>query len=277
MAPTEAPRLQELADGVWVWLQLPGESGVSNAGVVADDDGFTVVDTLMVPSQWEPFRQAVEELGPPVRRVVLTHAHVDHVGGTPAFPHAAVYGSPATSELLSQPPMTEAYKAFMPAFADEFDEMDVRQVTHIIDGSAFLTPRVEVRLTAGHTPGDVIALVDDADVMFAGDLCFFGVTPLAFQGDPATWAEVLEAIAELQPRVVPGHGPVGSADDVRTLAAYLRACVDAAGDPGAIPAGPWDGWVERDPRDRINVERAAMLARGEDGLPPAMLEAIGMG
>ena len=40
-------------------------------------------------------------------------------------------------------------------------------------------------------------LVADADVLFAGDLCFFGVTPLAFQGNPAVWAEMLDAIADL--------------------------------------------------------------------------------
>ena len=87
--PNRASRpdtLHELADGVWVWLQPGGESGVSNAGVIADDDGLTVVDTLMVRSQWEPFAEAVAALDRPVKRVVLTHAHVDHVGGTDAVP-----------------------------------------------------------------------------------------------------------------------------------------------------------------------------------------------
>ncbi|MCJ7437331.1 MAG: MBL fold metallo-hydrolase, partial [Acidimicrobiia bacterium] len=69
--------LHELADGVFVWLQPGGETGVSNAGVVVDDDGITVIDTLMVRSQWEPFAAAVHALDRPVRRVVLTHAHVD--------------------------------------------------------------------------------------------------------------------------------------------------------------------------------------------------------
>mgnify|MGYP003332797877 CR=1 FL=1 len=38
----EPRSLDEIADGVWVWLQPGGESGVSNAGVIADDDGLTV-------------------------------------------------------------------------------------------------------------------------------------------------------------------------------------------------------------------------------------------
>src|SRR3979409_1745716 len=93
-------RLHELGDGVFAWIQPGGESGVSNAGAVVDDDGITVIDSLMVRSQWEPFAAAVETLGRPVRRLVLTHAHIDHVGGTRAFPNAMVLGSPQTSELL---------------------------------------------------------------------------------------------------------------------------------------------------------------------------------
>ena len=43
----------------------------------------------------------------------------------------------------------------------------------------------------------------------------------------------------------------------------------------AIAAGPWDSWIDRD-RDAINVERAALLAHGDDVLPPSMLKAIGL-
>jgi carboxyl-terminal processing protease len=57
---------------------------------------------------------------------------------------------------------------------------------------------------------------------------------------------------------------------------YLKAKDAARGDVGAIPAGPWDGWIDRD-RDAINVERAALLAQGDDVLPPSMLKAIGLG
>jgi cyclase len=277
MSSPPTPRLTELGDGVYAWL-LPSGSGTANAGVVVDDDGITVIDTLMVRSQWEPFAAAVEGLDLPIKRTVLTHAHIEHSGGTKAFPKTAVYGSPQTSTVLDQPMPVDAYKAFMPEFDEEFDELaelGTRGVTHIVTDAAQLTRRIELLPADGHTEGDLLVLVADADVLFAGGLCSFGVTPLAFQGNLAMWAQVLDAVVELTDVIVPGHGPIGGETEVRDLQGYLRACVDARGDVHAIPPGPWDGWRERS-RDAINVERADMLARGVDALPPSMLAAMGL-
>jgi len=271
----------DIADGGFAWIRPDGESGVSNAGVVLDDDAIRVTDTLMVRSQWEPFAAAVQRLGAPIRRVILTHAHIDHVGGTRAFPMAGVYASEQTSGLLEGDMPVDAYKSFMPAFGDEFDELaeiGTRQVTHLITDAAQLTARIEVLPATGHTAGDVMALVADVDVLFAGDLCFFGVTPLAFQGNPATWSDVLDAVADLAEVIVPGHGPIGSEPQVRELQTYLRHCVAvASGAEPTIPPGPWDGWLERNPRDAINIERAQLVALQRDEIPPAMLKALGFG
>ena len=72
---------------------------------------------------------------------------------------------------------------------------------------------------------------------------------------------------------MPGHGPVGGPAEVDALRDYLAACV-----AGSIPAGPWDDWIERE-RDEVNIERAAMLAAGEEPttIPPSMLRLLGLG
>jgi glyoxylase-like metal-dependent hydrolase (beta-lactamase superfamily II) len=224
---------------------------------------------------------------------VLTNSHIDHVGGSWRFRLAAVYGSPSTSYLLDQEPNLDLYRRFMPEFADGIDELArrreelqqeeiqaptrrrlglTRPVTHVVTQSVSLTPRVELLPAAGHTPGDLLVLVEDADVMFAGGLAWFGVTPLCFQGDPAQWADVLDVVCDLAATIVPGHGPIGGEGEVRDLQAYLRACVE--GPP--LPSGPWDHWDRRD-YDPVNWERAAMVARGEDEMPPSMARMLGLG
>lgn len=266
--------LTALAPGVYAWLEEPHAIGRPNAGVVVDQDGATVVDTLMVPSQSARLAGAVSELGRPVPRVVLTSGHIQFAGGTSQFRLAAVYGSALTSAHLDQPPNIDAYKAFMPEFAEEFEGLETRPVSHVVDDAVMLTPAVEVIPVAGHTPGNLMVRVPAAGILFAGGMCSFGVTPLAFQGDPGAWAQALTAVADLAETIVPGHGPVGGPAQVSELQAYLTACVDAHGDPGAMPAGPWDRWADRH-LDAINVERAALLSRGEDRIPPSMLRAIG--
>ncbi len=159
----------------------------------------------------------------------------------------------------------------MPAFDEEFDdlaEIGTRPVTHLVDGAAQLTPRVEL-LPASGTPRAICSCSSPtADLCFAGDLCFFGVTPLAFQGDPATWADMLDVVVELADVIVPGHGPVGGEAEVRDLQGYLRACVDARGDVGAIAAGPWDA-LDR-PRARRHQRRARRAARAGRRHAPAV-------
>jgi glyoxylase-like metal-dependent hydrolase (beta-lactamase superfamily II) len=118
-------------------------------------------------------------------------------------------------------------------------------------------------------------VVPGAELLFAGAMCSFGVTPLCFQGDPAAWADALDALVDLAPIIVPGHGPIGGEEELRELQAYLRACVAAAGDLDALPDGPWDEWPGRE-HDAVNVERAAMLARGDDGIPPTLLARLGL-
>jgi glyoxylase-like metal-dependent hydrolase (beta-lactamase superfamily II) len=275
----EPTALEALAQGVWGWLRPEGGLGHTNSGVIVGDDAIVVVDCQMTPAQAAPFATAVADLGPPVRHVVLTSSHIEFVGGNQVFRMAAVYGSEVTSAFLDQAPNVAAYQAFFPDHADDFSELTTRPVSHVIAEPVMLTPAVEIIPMMGSTQGDLVVNVPAAAVLFAGGMCSFGTTPLAFQAYPAEWYEsldLLERLAADGTQIVPGHGPVGGVEDVRALRAYLAAVVDAEGDPTAIPDGPWDGWSHRE-LDEINVERAHLLRMGDDSLPPTMARAIGFG
>jgi glyoxylase-like metal-dependent hydrolase (beta-lactamase superfamily II) len=269
-------RLEPVADGVLAWLAADPGHGRTNVGVIVEDDGVTLVDCLLNPAQAQPLAELIAEFDLPVRRVVYTSSHVEFVGGSSVFWMAARYGRRQTSALLDQPANVEVYRRLYPDDASSFDdEFATRPVSHTIDTAAWLTPAVCAVPTGGQQRENVVALLPAADVVFAGAMCVFGSTPNAFDGDPTVWADALSEIGSLATIIVPGIGPVGDANDVAALQAYLYACVEADGDPGSIPPGPWDEWSDRH-LDEVNVERATLLAAGDDRVPDSMLRLAGL-
>ncbi len=269
--------LVPLAPGVYAALSDRPAHGQANAGVVVESDGATVIDTLMVASQWEPFGAAVDALGHRVPRTVITSSHVEFCGGTSRFRLSAVYGTAQASALLDQPAPVEVFRRMYPDQAAQFGhEFATRPVTHVVAEAVQLTPAVLVVPTGGEMLQNLVAVVPGADIAFAGAMCSFGVIPAAYDGDPAAWAEALDQVVELAPIIVPGHGPIGGEEEVRELQAYLRACVAAEGDVTAVEAGPWEQWPGQD-WTPINVERAAMLAEGDPTPPPRLVARLGLG
>lgn len=265
-----------VAPGIHVRLAPQPGHGAANAAAVVDEDGITVIDTLMVRSQWAPFVAEVEALGRPVRRVVLTSSNIEFAGGTAGFRLAAVYGRPQASAHLDQPADPAMFRALHPAYAAELDEeVTTRPVSHVVDAPVQLTPACAALPCRGQQAENLVVAVPGAGVVLAGAMASFGVTPNAAQGDPAAWAEELDALLELGPVVVPGHGPIGGEEEVRDLQAYLRAVVAAEGDVARLGDGPWRAWSGRE-WDEPNVERAALLAQGRDEPPPSLLRRLGL-
>ena len=154
-------------------------------------------------------------------------------------------------------------------------DMPCRKVTHTIAEAAWLTPTVVAAPLAGELDENLIVQVPEAQTVFAGAMCSFGVTPMAGLGDPAAWADSLDTLLEWGEIFVPGHGPIGGKEEVRDLQAYLRACVSAHGDPSGLGDGPWREW-EGQHYHAVNIERAAQLAQGNHEPPASMLRMLGL-
>jgi glyoxylase-like metal-dependent hydrolase (beta-lactamase superfamily II) len=191
--------------------------------------------------------------------VVVTHAHFDHCFGTEAFRPTLVYAQRGCGPALRD--TTEAQRAEWTAYYRRHDRPDIARAlaaTQVVppsvpvDGSATvdLGGRV-IRLLhpgLGHTDHDLVALVPDAGVLFAGDLVEQGAPPDFTDAHPASWPMALDGLLALAPAtVVPGHGEPVAPDFVATqraeLAQVARLCAAVAArqltEAEAAAAGPY--------------------------------------
>jgi len=128
--------------------------------------------------------------------------------------------------------------------------------------------RVELRyLGRGHTDTDIVVVVPDAAVVFAGDLLEAGATPYFGDGYPLDWPETASRLLELvRGSVVPGHGEVGDAAFAEEqLAAFLEIArlgrevhADRMSLGDAVAASPFSRDTSREP-----LERTLAQLRGE--------------
>lgn len=270
-----------MTDRSWAWLADQPGPGAPNAGVIADDDGLTIIDSLLTPAQAAPLAAAAEQIDAgrrPVRRLVYSSSHLPHVGGSSLFVLPAIYGSAQISAHMDQPINVAGAMAMYPdheAPLATLADAGTRAVTHTITEGAWLSPTVVAAPLHGEIDENLIVQMPEERIVFAGAIASFGVTPMAGTGDPAGWADALDTLLTWGDVFVPGHGSVGGAEDIEDLQAYLRACVAAEGDPGALADGPWTEWSGHE-YDAINIERAALLAEGRDEPAPSLLRLLNL-
>ncbi len=110
---------------------------------------------------------------------------------------------------------------------------------------------------AGHTDSDAILSIPDDSIAFIGDLGFFHTHPYLGDSTPEKWIETLEGMIAGEIGVfVPGHGPVGTKDDLKAIIKYIQALEvlatavvgkdgreeDAAGQPLPDFSKDWNGF-----------------------------------
>jgi len=285
----------EVAPKVFAYVQATGETGISNAGLLVGHEAAIAVDALMVPSMTRRFVTAIKKTTrKSVADLVNTHHHVDHTGGNRYFPAATIIASEKCREELRPGfPPVPLLQRFMPAFAGEFSKLKVELPTVTFSDRMVLHDgEREIQLwhpgMAAHTSGDATVFLPRERVLFTGDLAFHGVTPLAFQGHVGHWIEAADRLLEFDAEViVPGHGPIGTKADVRSMREYLvlvrreaktrfDAGMPAEAAARDIKLGIYAAWREPE-RILPNVMRCYQEFRDETHLPmdiPKILEGM---
>lgn len=193
-----------------------------NCYLVQDDDGLTLIDTG-IPSSARLIERAAESLGRPITRILLTHAHVDHVGGLDrlhaSLPQAEVMISERDSRLLSGDTGLAADEP-QAKIKGGIKACRTKPTRLLQEGDRI--GQLQVIPCPGHTPGQ-IAFLDLRDgILIAGDafqsrggLAVSGIVRPSFPFPAwATWHKPTalrsaKALRQLRPAwLAVGHGPL---------------------------------------------------------------------
>lgn len=288
----DPPRVEEVAENVFAYIQPDGTWWINNAGFLVAPDGVVAFDTCATEARTRAFLGHVGQVtSAPLRVVVNTHHHGDHTHGNyltyPATivghdrcrdnmiahgisDYTGVFGDPTPvwGELELAPPML--------TFGD-------RMTVHAGDIEA------ELRYIGNpaHTDNDVIGWLPEQKVLFAGDLVFNGGTPFVLMGSVTGALAAIETLRSLDAdTIVPGHGPVCDPSVLDSIAAYYRFVLKIASDARDAGIEPLEAARETDlgefaeltDEERIvgNLHRAMFeLGGAEPGAPMDLRAAIG--
>jgi cyclase len=288
--PAAAPdfRLQKIGDGVWAAIVNDEGLAGGNAGFLIGDDGVLVIDTFQDPRPAKAMLGEIRKLTPlPIRFVVNTHYHLDHVNGNDVFAaagativaHRNVRAWIRTENIkMLDPPVTPEKKA-------RVQSLTLPTVLYDSHIELYLgSRRIDVRYYPGHTGGDSVVSVPNAHVVFCGDMLWKEHVPNLIDASTKPWIESLDAMQkDYGPSTwVPGHGGIANAQDVLTFRKYLADLRDgvhreqAAGKSGdalvqALLPGlksQYGKWGFFSDYAGIGIQQTAQELSGTKRLPP---------
>lgn len=250
MPSSKEPELEEIAAGVFAWI---GVGGDSNAGAIATPDGLIVIDAQQHEQLASQFRRSLlATTGLPVRALINTHYHFDHVTGNAVFADDAPIiahertldrlkarlGQPTgngwnVSDLPTKIAMFYGENAHELIGGDHAAEQwfanrfaaPVYNSLRIVPPNQTFADRFAFQLQndiaqleyfgPAHCDGDVVIVLPRAKVAFLSDLLFFGRFPWLGDCDLNGWIATLERILTMDiDVVVPGHGTIASRKEV---------------------------------------------------------------
>lgn len=221
-------RAIEVAPGIHMLL---GQGG--NIGVSSGPDGIFLVDDQYAPLTDKILATLRTFSDEPIRFVINTHWHGDHTGGNENIGRAGalLVAHENVRERMSVEQFIEALDLRVPPASDE-----ALPVVTFTDAVTFHLNDHDIRVfhvRHAHTDGDAVIHFRGPDVIHAGDLYFNGSYPFI---DVATGGTIdgmiagTEAILDLageDTRIIPGHGPLSNASELRAYHEMLVGVRDA--------------------------------------------------
>jgi quinoprotein relay system zinc metallohydrolase 2 len=257
-----------------VALTTPQNAGdIANIGIIVGRDAVAVVDTGGSVQIGRELLAAIKTItSKPVRYVINTHEHPDHVFGNAALagPGATFVGHHNLPEELAK---RGSY--YLQSFRDQLGSAAIAQV-RIIPPTLLVQNEMTLDLgdrkllltawsPAAHTDCDLTVLDQTSGVLFSGDLVFLQHLPV-IDGSLLGWLSVLPRLAKLPARVVvPGHGRLVApwpqaldderryfnvlADDTRRLIAAGTPMAQAVPQIGQSERSRWKLFDDYNPRN----------------------------
>lgn len=240
-AASAAPlAMQEIAPGIYVHHGVTeeatpaNEDGIANIGFIVGRDAVMVIDPGGSAVEGEQLHEAVRVVTDrPIRYVVLTHVHPDHIFGAAAFKgdHPEFIGHAKLPGALAQRGdyyLRNLRRALGETAAGSEIVVPTRLVATTIEIDLGLRP-IEIRAHGpAHTDNDLTLLDRQTGTLWLADLLFVERIP-AIDGSIVGWVRELDAMMKVPAqRAVPGHGPVtvtwpaAAEPELR----YLRAVLD---------------------------------------------------
>jgi len=290
--------LKLIGPNVWAALDdAKGDAG-ANAGFVVGDDGVLVIDSFENETAAKALLAQIRTLTKqPIKFVVNTHYHLDHVAGNRVFAQqgAVIVGHHSVRAWIHSENLKFFGDKITPEEKAEVASLLAPGVTYDTGVTIFLgSRRVEVTYLLGHTGGDSVVSIPDASIMFCGDLFWRRTLPNLIDATTSDWLATLAQFTEqpaeyltnsgLPPAqiFVPGHGEVGNLEDVqdfRGYLAWLRAAVQKVKDSGkqgdalvsaVLPdlTTKYGGWAFFSDFSRSNILDMGAELQGTKRIPP---------
>ena len=225
-------------------IATDNEGFISNAGFVITGDGVVIFDALGTPSLANTLLNKIRELtDQPIRKVILSHYHADHIYGLQVFEDLGVeISAPEGAQKYLQSEAAkerlEERQFSLEPWVNENTRLVLPDVT-VSKSSTFKMGDVTFTINymgKAHSDGDLSMLVEPDRVLFSGDIIFEGRVPFVGNADTKNW---LETLTRLETggltALIPGHG-AASTEPAETIAltraylAYLREVMGAAVD-----------------------------------------------